>query len=310
MTGWSDTISLPLVADGAVGRRLEKLRPDEAMPPEALNLSHPDVVRAVHEEFLLAGAKLHRTNSRNANRVVLSASGLEERGEAANNSASAILRDAVGPEALVMGVIGQIPFGSMPGSASNSGSSSGSGSDAVAASPAARESAYAEQIVCLSDTGVTFLALEHFTSLREALLVLRLARSASDAPLLAQLQVDSQGRTADGVKIGEAARQLIDGGAGALGLSCGPTPQALAAFVQELLSHGLPVSVMLGLGSPGLPPPYPDAPMLTPMEFAASLAELARLGVAIVGGCCGASPEHIRALASEVGGAVSGESCC
>ena len=290
MSGWTDRPRLPLLADGAVGRRLEQLHATDATPPEALNLTHPDHVRRVHEAYQAAGAQLHRTNTRNANEPGLGHAGLAERCEAVNNSASALLREVVGPDTPVMGVIGQIPLarGGQP------------------VPLAERERAYSEQVVYLSDTGATFLELEHFTHLEEALLLLRIAKSASDAPVLAQLQFDRQGHTAEGLACHEAARRLLDGGAEALGISCGPAPELLPSLVETLLAQGLPVSVMPGVAHGGAVPPYAGAPELTADKFAAELSTLAEMGVAVVGGCCGVTPEHIQALAQRLGSAVGG----
>lgn len=288
MNEWTDPPRLPLLADGAVGWRLEQLHAGEAVPPEALNLTHPDHVRRVHQAYQAAGAQLHRTNTRNASEPVLGAHGLPGRCEAANNSASALLREVVGPDTPVMGVIGQIPL--VRGGAR--------GGQPVPL--AERERAYSEQVVYLSDTGATFLGLEHFTHLEEALLVLRIAKSASDAPVMAQLQFDQRGHTAEGLGCHEAARRLVDGGAEALGISCGPAPKLLPPLVETLLAQGLPVSVMPGVAHGGVAPPYADAPEWPAEKFAAELSALARMGLAVVGGCCGVTPEHIQALARQL----------
>lgn len=281
----------PMIADGAVRSRLALLNPAPEAPVEALNLTHAAQVQAVHESFLAAGALLHRTNTRDANGVALRAAGLEARCEAINNSGSALVRAAVGQQGYMMGAIGQI----LPDA------------DGAPAPVAERDRAYAEQIIYLADTGVTFVLLEHFGNLEEALRVLRIARDACDAPVLAQLRFDSRGRTEEGLTCGEAARRLVDAGAEALGIGCGPAPENLPPLLAELLHFGLPVSVMPGVRGQGLPPPYPEAPELSPAAFAEVLAGLAEQGAAIVGGCCGVTPEHIRALAERLGGAAPGQ---
>ena len=170
-----------------------------------------------------------------------------------------------------------------------------------------RERAYAEQIIYLADTGVTFVLLEHFGSLEEALRVLRIVHDASDAPVLAQLRFDSRGRTEEGLTCDEAARRLVDAGADALGIGCGPAPEHLPPLLGDLLQFGLPVSVMPGVSGQSLPSPYPEAPDLSPAAFAEMLAGLAEQGAAIVGGCCGVTPEHIRALADRMDKAAPGQ---
>ena len=144
------------------------------------------------------------------------------------------------------------------------------------------------------------MLLEHFSRVEEALRVLRIARSASDAPVLAQLRLGKNGRSADGLECEAAFNALAKGGAAALGISCGPAPEAWPALLEPLRTLDLPISVMLGLAEPGAPPPYPGAPDMTPAAFAEALAPLAKQGVAILGGCCGAGPSHIQALAKRV----------
>ena len=236
------------MADGAVGIQLSRLHPERPYleqrgPPEAMNLSQPETVRGVHLSFREAGAVVHRTNTRFANSVALSPHGLADRCEAINNSGSALLREAVGHEAPMMGAVGQI----LPDA------------DGTLAGPAERERAYSEQVVYLADTGVTFITLEHFSSVEEATRLLRIARSACDAPVLAQLSLDGGGCTAEGIHCGEAARRLVDNGAEALGVSCGPAPELLRPIVETLLSLEVPVSVMLGVQAKGWRPPLgPD----------------------------------------------------
>ena len=275
--------SLPLIADGGVGEYLQGKHQDTDRPPEGLNLARPELVQAAHADFLNAGAVLLRTNTRHANRMSLEPFGLEARTEAINNAGAALARAAAGDRAVMMGAIGRIP----PGASAES-------------SRAARERAYGEQIVYLSDTNVQFFLLEHFSLLEEARLVLRVARRNSDAPVLAQLRFDALGFTEDGISCAEAARILAGEGAEALGVSCSPAPQALLPLVETLLAQGLPVSVMAGILAPGAEAPYFGAPALNPTEFAEALAPFAELGVSILGGCCGVGPGHIQALASRV----------
>ena len=267
----------PLIADGAMEPALRRVRPDTPEPIEALNLSDPESVRAAHAAYVVAGARLIRTNTAGAGAPVLARFGLEARVEAINNSGVASARAAQGPEGLLMGTLGMI--------------------DSAMATPLERERAYGEQAVYLSDTGVVFFMLHHFNCLDEALRAVKAVSRVSDAPVLAQLVLGASGCTAEGVALDEAARRLVAAGAGALGLECAPAPAVLTPLVETLLNFQVPVSVMPGLRTPGFPGPHALAPALTPEDFAAVMAPLAALGVAILGGCCGVTPEHIAALA-------------
>ena len=235
---------------------------------------------AAHQEYFRAGAQLLRTNSKGAERVTLERYGMDERTEAINNSASALLQSATTVDILKMGVIGQIrpdPRGTL-------------------ADGAARERAYSEQLVYLSDTGVTFFLLEHFQSLEEALLVVRTARRCSDAPVLAQLQFSPEGNTSEGTAALEAARMLVDAGAGAVGVGCMEDWALLDVLADQMLTLGVPVSLM-----PGNPGTVRETP--PPGEYAARMVHLAGRGVQILGGCCGITPDHIQALRQGVASA-------
>ena len=274
---------LPLITDGNLAHWLGRGVARHHHPPfkiaSALNLDAPDIVMTAHQAFHSAGAQLLRTNTLGAERVTLARYGLEERTEAINNSGAALVQNVTGPAGFKMGVIGQIL----------------SGENGLDMDAAARERAYSEQIVYLSDTDVTFFLLEHFTHLSEAEMVLKIVLNASDAPLLAQLRMDDQGRTLDGEPIQSASRALIAQGAGAIGVTCSPWESTLKAL-EDLLTLGVPVSIMAGLHDSNTTAPFTNAPAWSPEEYAEHLGTLVGEGVHIVGGCCGVSPEHTRAL--------------
>ncbi|HKI97442.1 MAG TPA: homocysteine S-methyltransferase family protein [bacterium] len=272
---------LPLLADGAVSLGLRTGPPDSAPTVEALNQLDPERVAALHRAFATAGARLLRTNTAHATALELEAQGLADRAEAINNSGSALARRALGGEGFVMGTLG---CPQRPG----------------AVREPEWERAQSEQIIYLSDTEVDFFLLNHFARLGDALVVTERIKGLSDAPVLAALRLNAAGRTEEGQSAAEAAAALADAGADALGLSCGPGPEALPACVEALLRTGLPVAVLAGLSAGEADAPYPGAPALDPAAFAAWLAPLAGQGVSILGGCCGATPAHIHALAQAV----------
>jgi len=275
--------SPPLLADGGLRHDLAGRPESGGRPPEALNLEQPELVRAAHGAFRAAGAQLLRTNTAHANPLALAPHGLAERAEAVNNSGVALARAGQGFRGLVMGSLAPPP-GLKPGRL---------------ALPS-WERAYGEQIVYLSDTGVDFFLLEHFTSLEDALALTRRIAGLSDAPVLAALSPNSGGHTEEGVPLADAAFALAGAGAGALGLSCGTGTARLAEFAEALGAPGLPVALLPGLLAPGVP----GAP-LAPEAFGALLAPFADRGVAILGGCCGVAPAHIRALALALGRPLS-----
>lgn len=288
---------LPLLADGdpASALRTAQAGAESPGPPEALNQSNPGAVQAVHAAHARAGAELLRTNTAQANAAALAPHGLSERAEAINNSGSALaragLREAAvdgEPAGFVMGTLGVPPRAGL-------------------LHDPRWERALSEQVIYLSDTAVDFFLLRHVTRLADACTLTGRIRLTSDAPVLAALHLDAHGRTEDGAEAAAAARALREAGAGALGLCCGPGPDALPAALAALLAEGrdagLPVAVLAGIvdSATAGPPPYPGAPALTPDAYAAWLAPLAAQGVAILGGCCGVTARHTLALARALG---------
>jgi methionine synthase I (cobalamin-dependent) len=308
MSGWNRLLAdLPLLADGPAGDWLRARRFAAGRAPEALNLELPEAVTAAHRAYRQAGATLHRTNTARATRWHLAAHGLAQRCEAINNSGSAALRQAIGTSAVMAGRIGPI--------------------DDPAAPAAERERAYSEQAIYLSDTGVDLFILEHFATVEEAARALRVIRGASDAPALALLRFDARGAGGERRSAGEAGRALLQAGAEALGVSCAPGGAALAGIVEALLPLGAPLGVMLSLPA-ALGRPYGTASRRSPSRaearperegpgeeagagdaerFAEALAALGQRGVAIVGGCCGVMPAHIRAAAARLGKGAPGK---
>ncbi len=270
---------LPLLVDGAPADALARRQPRWAAAPAALNQEQPEAVQALHAAYVGAGARVLRTNTAGAIRPLLEPLGLGERTEALNNSGSALARQALEPPGLVLGTLAPPPA-------------------AVSLSDDAWQRAYGEQVIYLADTGVDAFVLEHVAHLADALRLTRIVTRATDAPVLALLRFDAHGGTADGHGPAACARQLADVGAGALGIGCGPAPDAWPLVLDGLATAGLPLAVLAGIATvPDAGLPYPGAPAMTPHAFAAALRPLAERGVMLLGGCCGVSPAHIAALA-------------
>lgn len=291
---------LPLLADGALAGGLRARAPDWRGPLEALNQERPAVVQAVHAEFAAAGARLLRTNTEHASAAALAATGLAERAEALNNSGSALARAGQREAGLAVGGQGPVDGAASPAVGFVMGALGAPPAPGAVDDPAWQR-AYAEQVVYLSDTGVDFILLQHVTRLGDAVALTRRVAAVSDAPVLAALQFDPAGRTAEGADPAHAGAALVEAGAQALGLSCGPGADALPGCVEALLAMGLPVAVLPGVREPDGSAPHPAAPTLEPEAFAAWLAPLAAQGVTILGGCCGVTPAHVRALARALG---------
>jgi len=266
----------PLLGDGPLRDWLTTRGLATDQPPEALNAARPDAVQAGHRAFAQSGAMLIRTNTRHASRIELAPHGLAERCEAVHNSASALARQGAGFDAALAGALTPIQ---VPGG--------------TAVSVSDLERATSEPLIYLSDTGVDLFLLEHFDSVAALERVLRLAQRVSDAPVLALLRLDEHGRMAMGESARAAGERLLQAGAQALGLSCAPWSAVTLAALAELAALGAPLALMLRATA--------DVPEHAPERFAESLAAAAQMDAAIIGGCCGALPAHIRAAAAKLG---------
>ena len=276
----------PLLADGAMGTRLyERGIPFDQCFDE-LNHSQPALVESIHREYLAAGAELIETNTFGANAVRLAAHGLEaEAGLLARQGVrvARAAREIVGVNAFVAGSIGPLgrplePFGHIP-----------------AADAERHFRATAEGLL---EGGCDCFILETFQDLNEILAALRAVRSVSaDLPVIAQMTFGMDGKTSYGHSPGLAARALRQAGANVIGVNCGVGPQATLEVLEEMVqaANGTPVSAMPNAGLPQLVGGR-FLYLASPEYFADFAARAIALGVRLVGGCCGTTPGHTRAM--------------
>lgn len=273
-----------IVADGAMGTLLYHRGVPLAACFEVLNLQQPDIVRQVHRDYLAAGAQLLETNTFAANRLRLAAVGLEAQVHQVNAIGARLAREAAGYDTLVAGAIG--PLGRIPGETADLDAEE-------------RRNLFREQMEGLVEGGVDLLLLETFASLEELELAVAVA-SPIGLPVVAQMAFFEGGKTREGVAAAEAARRLAAAGATVVGANCGSGPKDVLEVLRTMASHtDRPLS---GFANSGFPE-YVDGRYIylaTPEYFAARGREMVEAGARLVGGCCGTTPEHIRALASAV----------
>jgi homocysteine S-methyltransferase len=278
-----------LLADGAMGTLLVSrgAAPDQAKSP--LNLTDPDSVREAHEDYLEAGARILTTNTWDGNRVKLSAHEWADSLEKVNREGVRLAREAsAGELAFVAGSIGPLgalvkPYGALT-------------------LTQVRE-IFEEQARVLIEAGVDLVLLETFGSLLEAAEAVRAVRSLSvEIPIAAQMTFLADGRTAFGESAVHALPTLQLAGADVVGMNCTLGPQEThEVFARLPATIAAPLSVMPNAGYPTLAHGrnvYLSSPDYL-REFARAFLEA---GAAIIGGCCGTTPEHIRAMAREVSG--------
>ncbi|HKW44584.1 MAG TPA: bifunctional homocysteine S-methyltransferase/methylenetetrahydrofolate reductase [Candidatus Eremiobacteraceae bacterium] len=277
-----------ILADGAMGTLLFARGAATGTSVEGANLDRPaDVLRA-HAEYLSAGAEFITTNTFAANRLKLAAHDLTGRLEQINAAGVRLARAAADGNAYIAASIGPTgallrPLGPLdPGEAFD---------------------VFAEQIAALAGEVPDLLLLETFGAVGEALVALDAAkRTAPTLPVLVSLSVVDDGTTPAGDDLGGAFAILRDGGADALGVNCAVGPQALFdALAPHAANIVLPFSVMPNAGFPE----NIDGRTVyraAPAYFAMFARDFVDLGAAIVGGCCGTTPDVIKAMAPEVRG--------
>jgi homocysteine S-methyltransferase len=252
---------------------------------DELNLRQPELVRAIHREYVDAGAELLETNTFGANPVKLAGYGLADATERVNAAAARLAREAAGGRALVLGAIGPLglrlePFGE-------------TGVDEA-------EAAFRRQVAGLLEGGVDGFLLETFSDVNEVAAALRAARALSDLPVLAQMTVGEAGVTAYGTAPAVFGPELEALGADAVGVNCSVGPQGVLEAVEALAAAvRLPITAMPNAGLPrdvGGRKMY----LASPEYFASYARRIVEAGARIVGGCCGTTPAHIRATASYV----------
>ncbi len=276
-----------LVCDGAMGTMLYAKGIFINKSFDALNVTQPDLVAEVHQEYVRAGADIVETNTFGANRIKLGTFGIADRLHAINEQGARIARHAAREQAYVAGAIGPLGIRIEPW-----------GKTGV---DEAREY-FREQAQALADGGVDLFILETFRDLNEIGAAIDAVRSVSDLPIIAQMTTEEDGHTLDGTPPERFAPELERRGATVIGVNCavGPAPmldtiERMAAVTRRKLSAqpnaGKPRDVEgrnLYLCSP---------------EYMASYARRFILhNVRVVGGCCGTTPEHIRQMKTAVRG--------
>jgi 5-methyltetrahydrofolate--homocysteine methyltransferase len=274
-----------ILGDGAWGTLLMARGLIAGEPPELFALNRPEVIEEIAALYLDAGAEVITTNTFGGSPLKLESFALADRTEDINTRAVAAVRRAVGDRAYVsasMGPTGRLllPFGDTE--------------------PARMAEAFRRQAAALASAGVDLFCVETMTDLNEATLAVAAIRAvAPRTPILATMTFEKTRRgffTVMGVSIQAAARGLRDAGADVVGSNCGFGIDTMIEIAREFRRHAsVPIAIQANAGLPVIrhgATVYPE----TPADVAARAAALLAAGVQIIGGCCGTTPAHIRAL--------------
>ncbi|MBU9722946.1 MULTISPECIES: bifunctional homocysteine S-methyltransferase/methylenetetrahydrofolate reductase [Bacillaceae] len=290
-----------IIADGAMGTLLYSYGIGNCF--EELNLSHAEQIKGIHQAYLHAGSQMIQTNTYGANYEKLARYGLEDEVKRINAAAVKIAKEAVkefkdeelrllkGNEAslenkYIFGTIGGIR--ALP-------------TKPVPLTEIKRN--FREQLYCLLMEGVDGILLETFYDLEELSTVLEIARRETELPIVAQVSLHDKGFVQGGIALQDALSRLEDFGADVVGLNCRMGPLHMISSLEQV-----PIPPKAYLSA------YPNASLPSYSEgryhyssnfdyFKESAVSLRNQGVRLIGGCCGTTPEHIKAIASAVKGA-------
>lgn len=276
----------PVLLDGAWGTQFQLMGLPTGQAADRWNLEFPDRVEAVAQAYIEAGSRVILTNTFQANRFAISRSGLKDRVVELNRSGAAISRRAAGRDVLVFGSVG--PTGVML--------------TLEEVPPEMIRSAFKEQIEGLRDGGVDGIVVETMSDPAEAALAIEAAHEVG-LPVIACLCYDSgkkYDRTMMGTTPEEGTRILDDAGADGIGANCGQGIESYVSVCERIRAvTDRPIWIK---ANAGLPEMVEGKPLYrtTADEFADAALGLVKAGADFVGGCCGTSPEFIRAVAGRI----------
>lgn len=277
----------PVLLDGATGSNLQKKGMPAGVCPEQWILQHREIMIALQREFVDAGSDIVYAPTFTANRIKLKEYGLESQVRQMNLELVALSKEAVGERAYVAGDLtmtgeqlapmGRLDFEELI-------------------------EIYKEQIAYLVEAGADLLVVETMMSLQETRAALIAAKEVCDLPVMATMTFESDGRTLYGTDAVTAAVALESLGADAVGTNCSTGPDKMVDVVRSMSAvTTIPIIAKPNAGLPSLDEQGNTVYDMEAEEFGICMKALVEAGASIIGGCCGTTPEHIRALHRHAG---------
>lgn len=273
------------VFDGAIGTRFYDKGIYINRSYDELNLTAPDLVREVHEEYVRAGADIIETNTFGATRHKLKQYSLENQLYEINLAAAQIARQAAGEDVYVAGAIGPLdlriePYG-----------------------PTSFEEAaemFAEQVKPLLDGGVDLFILETFSDLSEIKQAIRAIRNLCNLPIVAQITIQTDGKTVFGATPEIFTQRLEEWGADVIGVNCGVGPTHILNALESM--RQVTDRKLSAQPNAGLPRDVQGRQfyMCSPEYMSKFAKRFIKAGAKFIGGCCGTTPKHIKLIADSV----------
>jgi methionine synthase I (cobalamin-dependent) len=275
----------PAVFDGGYGWLLQERGLPMGDCAESWNLTNPDAVASLHDDYAAAGASIITTNTFGATEPRLAAHGLSGRAEEVNRAGAAIARGVADRHAaLVAGDIG--PTGELL--------------DPLGTLTFEQATAlFAEQVRGLAAGGADLILIETMSDLGEARAAVTAAREvAPELPVIVTLSFDTNLRTMMGVAPAAAVQALAGEGVDAVGANCGRGPDDMRTIAEQLVAARPEGLLLVAQSNAGLPALDGDRFVYTvgPEAMGEHALELRDLGIDVIGACCGSSPDHLRAM--------------
>ena len=276
----------PIFLDGATGSNLQKKGMPAGVCPEQWILEHRDIMIALQRDFVEAGSQIVYVPTFTANRIKLKEYGLEEQVAQMNRDLVALSKEAVGERACVAGdltmtgeqlsPVGTLDFEELV-------------------------DVYKEQIRYLSEAGVDLLVIETMMSLQETRAAVIAAKEVCDLAVMATLTFEADGRTLFGTDAATAAIVLESLGVAAVGTNCSTGPDKMVETVRRMAEvTSIPIIAKPNAGLPSLDGEGNTVYDMEAEAFGRHMKEIVKAGAAVVGGCCGTTPDYIRVLKESV----------
>jgi len=252
---------------------------------DAINLSNPDLVRSIHADYLKAGAQVIETNTFSSNRYKLMKHELQDKVSVINYQGARIAREVAGEDRIVGGAIGPLGIKIEPWGPTSIDE--------------ARE-AFTEQAEALMSGGVDLFVLETFSDLNEIHQALRAIRTICDLPVITQMTVQEDGSSLYGTTPDIFTARLDQWGADVIGINCSVGPHVMLQTLEKMVAvTDKKLSVQPNAGIPRNVEGR-NIYLASPEYMAEYAGRFIRTGARVVGGCCGTTPDHIRAISNAV----------
>jgi 5-methyltetrahydrofolate--homocysteine methyltransferase len=274
-----------VLLDGGMGTLLQDRGLEDGGAGELWNVERPEVVREAHEQYAAAGARVLTTNTFGGTRPRLQMHGLEDRVHELNAAAARIAREVADEHGILvagdLGPTGELlaPLGTM--------------------TPGQAEEIFAEQLRGLAEGGIDLVLIETMSDLAEVEAAVRAARSVvPDLPVLATLSFDTNLRSMMGVRPADAVTALAALGVDAVGANCGRGPEEMEQIAAELADARPEGLLLIAQSNAGLPQVVGDhfEYDASPADMAEHARRLQKVGIDLVGACCGSTPAHTAAI--------------